>query len=97
MDPASQASAERADGTTEPSFEATLERLHEIVESLEKGDLPLERSLALFEEGVRLSRLGAERLESAELRVEQLLADGRTRPLTGASPERDPAAVPAKK
>lgn len=86
MNPAAVASPERAEGTTEPSFEATLERLHEIVESLEKGDLPLERSLALFEEGVRLSRLGAERLESAELRVEQLLADGRTKPLGAAEP-----------
>jgi exodeoxyribonuclease VII small subunit len=57
----------------EPSFEAALARLGEIVQALEKGDLTLERSLALFEEGVRLSRLGAERLESAEARVEQLL------------------------
>lgn len=63
------------DRAAEPSFETALARLTEIVEALEKGDLPLERSLALFEEGVRLSRVGAERLEQAELRVEQLLAD----------------------
>lgn len=65
----------------EPSFETALTRLSEIVEALEKGDLPLERSLALFEEGVRLSRLGAERLENAELRVEQLLASSTTKPI----------------
>ena len=65
----------------EPSFESALARLAEIVEALEKGDLPLERSLALFEEGVRLSRLGAERLENAELRVEQLLAGNQTKPM----------------
>lgn len=62
----------------EPTFETALARLAEIVEALEKGDLPLERSLALFEEGIRLSRLGAERLENAELRVEQLLANSQT-------------------
>ncbi len=84
MNPAALASPAQPEGASDPSFEATLERLHEIVEALEKGDLPLERSLALFEEGVRLSRLGAERLETAELRVEQLLADGRTRPLGSA-------------
>ena len=38
------------------SFEATLERLHHIVERLEGGELDLEESLRLFEEGVRLSR-----------------------------------------
>jgi exodeoxyribonuclease VII small subunit len=63
----------------EPTFETALARLAEIVEALEKGDLPLERSLALFEEGIRLSRLGAERLENAELRVEQLLANSQTK------------------
>lgn len=70
----------------EPSFEKVVARLHEIVESLEKGDLPLERSLALFEEGVRLSRLGAARLDAAEQRVEQLLANGETRALDARTP-----------
>lgn len=69
----------------ELSFEQALARLQELVEQLERGDLPLERSLALFEEGVRLSRLGAHRLDEAERRVEELLSDdggARTRPLT---------------
>lgn len=70
-----------AEAPLEPSFETALTRLAEIVDALEKGDLPLERSLALFEEGVRLSRLGAERLENAELCVEQLLASSATKPL----------------
>jgi exodeoxyribonuclease VII small subunit len=56
------------------SFEATLERLHEIVEHLEGGELDLEASLRLFEEGVRLSRASQARLNSAEKRVEELLA-----------------------
>lgn len=77
----------------EHSFESALTRLSEIVEALEKGDLPLERSLALFEEGVRLSRLGAERLENAELRVEQLLASNATKPIApGELPPADKSA-----
>jgi exodeoxyribonuclease VII small subunit len=59
---------------TPASFEANLKRLSEIVQALERGDLPLEESLALFEEGVRLSRDSQARLDVAEKRVEQLLA-----------------------
>ena len=69
-------------GEAELTFEKAIERLGEIVETLEKGDLPLERSLALFEEGVLLSRLGADRLDRAEARVEQLLANQSTKPLS---------------
>jgi exodeoxyribonuclease VII small subunit len=66
-----------------PSFEATLERLHEIVEQLEGGQLDLEDSLRLFEEGVRLSRASQSRLNSAEKRVEELLAvDASGEPIT---------------
>jgi exodeoxyribonuclease VII small subunit len=57
-----------------PSFESAIKRLTEIVQVLERGDLPLEESLRLFEEGVRLSRVSQERLDTAEKRVEQLLA-----------------------
>lgn len=58
------------------SFEATLERLHAIVLRLESGELDLEASLLLFEEGVRLSRTSQARLNSAEKRIEELLAVG---------------------
>jgi len=65
------------------SFEGTLERLHEIVEQLEGGELPLEDSLRLFEEGVRLSRASQARLNAAEKRVEELLAvDANGEPIT---------------
>jgi exodeoxyribonuclease VII small subunit len=57
-----------------PSFETAIKRLNEIVQTLERGDLPLEESLRLFEEGVKLSRVSQERLDAAEKRVEQLLA-----------------------
>ncbi len=60
----------------QPPFEEVMERLQTVVEQLEEGDLPLEASLAMFEEGVRLSRAGAKRLDEAERRVEELLAAG---------------------
>jgi exodeoxyribonuclease VII small subunit len=65
-----------------PPFEAAIKRLTEIVQTLEQGDLPLEESLRLFEEGVKLSRVSQQRLDVAEKRVEQLLAvdaEGRAR------------------
>jgi exodeoxyribonuclease VII small subunit len=58
----------------EPPFEQSLKRLGEIVDKLEGGDLGLEDSLALFEEGVRLARLAQQRLDAAERRVEELLS-----------------------
>jgi exodeoxyribonuclease VII small subunit len=50
-------------------------RLEEIVQELEKGDVPLEQSLKLFEEGIKLSRICNKRLEEAERKVEILLKD----------------------
>jgi exodeoxyribonuclease VII small subunit len=61
-------------GPQPPTFEAAIKRLTEIVQTLERGDLPLEESLRLFEEGVSLSRASQKRLDAAEKRVEQLLA-----------------------
>jgi exodeoxyribonuclease VII small subunit len=66
--------------SNEQNFEQCVERLSTIVERLEDGELPLEESLRLFEEGVRLARLSQARLDNAEKRVEQLLRideDGR--------------------
>jgi exodeoxyribonuclease VII small subunit len=59
----------------EKKFEASMARLEEIVQELEKGDVPLEQSLKLFEEGIRLSRICNKRLEEAERKVEILLKD----------------------
>lgn len=59
----------------EKKFEAALTRLEEIVKDLEQGELPLEQSLKLFEEGVKLARLCNKRLEEAERKVEILLKD----------------------
>ena len=63
------------------SFEASLEALERIVQQLESGDLPLEKSLELFEQGVRLSRECQERLSQAERRIEVLLRDNQGRPV----------------
>jgi exodeoxyribonuclease VII small subunit len=60
-----------------PTFEAALQKLDEIVQKLEKGELPLEQSLVLYEEGVRLSRLCHAKLEEAEGKIELLLKDAR--------------------
>ena len=75
-------STETVASETSPSFEQAVQRLGEIVEKLEGGDLPLEESLAMFEQGIRLSREAQARLDAAEKRVEQLLGfDENGRPL----------------
>jgi exodeoxyribonuclease VII small subunit len=61
----------------EPTFEQALAQLEQIVQRLEKGELPLEESLKLYEEGVRLSRLCHGKLEEAEGKIELLLKDAR--------------------
>jgi exodeoxyribonuclease VII small subunit len=82
--PAAGSDQARADAQP-PSFEASAERLGAIVQQLESGELPLEKSLELFEEGVRVARQAQARLDEAEKRVDELLgvdAEGqaRTRP-----------------
>jgi exodeoxyribonuclease VII small subunit len=54
-------------------FEECLERLGKIVQELEKGEVPLEKSLTLFEEGMQLSATCRKQLEDAEGKVEILL------------------------
>ncbi len=56
-------------------FEEALSRLEEAVKTLEKGDLPLEDSLKVFEEGIRLSKSCHKMLEEAEKKVEILIQD----------------------
>ena len=63
------------------SFESSLEALEEIVGKLEHGDLALEQSLELFEQGIRLSRECQERLSQAERRIEVLMRDQQGRPV----------------
>lgn len=62
------------------NFETSLDELERIVRELERGDLPLEKSLELFEQGVKLSRACQERLNEAERRIEILTRDNQGRP-----------------
>ena len=61
-----------------PDFETTLTRLEAIVTRLENGDLPLEEALKEFENGVQLAKLGQERLQQAEQRIQILLQKNAT-------------------
>ena len=78
---AGKGAAAGADGGAGQNFEGQLASLERIVRELERGDLPLERSLELFEQGVRLSRECQERLNEAERRIEVLLRDDAGRPV----------------
>lgn len=61
------------------NFETSLEELERIVRELEQGELTLEKSLELFEQGVKLSRECQERLTQAERRIEILMRDNQGR------------------
>lgn len=60
------------------TFEASVKRLEEIVRQMERGDVPLEQALGLFEEGTGLIRSCTKQLDEAELKVVRLMkgADG---------------------
>jgi exodeoxyribonuclease VII small subunit len=77
----------------EPTFEGSLKRLEEIVAQLEGNKLALEQSLEIFEEGVKLVRYCAGRLDDAERRIEILLADNEGRLQAAPFPEEPEAAT----
>lgn len=56
----------------EPTFEEAYRQLEEIVRKLEAGGLPLEESVSLFEEGMRLAKLCGRQLDAAELRITRI-------------------------
>jgi exodeoxyribonuclease VII small subunit len=66
--------------STIKDFEAAIAELETIVKKLEDGDLPLEKSLEMYERGVQLSRFCHMRLEDAEKRIEILNERGDLRP-----------------
>jgi exodeoxyribonuclease VII small subunit len=63
------------EGMPKERFEDALNKLEKIVAKLEEGDIPLEESLKLFEEGIRLSRFCNQKLDEAEKKVEILLKE----------------------
>lgn len=70
----------------EPGLEARLERLDRIVSALERDDLELDEALKLFEEGIGHLRAAQSILNTAELRIEQLIENAagvRTEPFRG--------------
>lgn len=56
-------------------FEDAMKKLESIIEKMEKGDIPLNESLKLFEEGVKLTRFCSQELQKAEKKVELLTRD----------------------
>lgn len=58
------------------SYEALYARLQEVVARLEAGELPLDETLQLYEQGVHLAAACQQLLDAAELRVRELTADG---------------------
>lgn len=59
--------------TNEISFEAAMEQLEAIVAQLESGDVPLEKAIELFQEGMRLSQLCGGKLDQVERKIEMLI------------------------
>ena len=84
--PAEKTSAESKKKTKkeEKTFETALARLNEIVSALEDGTVPLDKSLALYEEGISLVRFCTEKLDAAEKQIKVL-----TRAENGDIVERD--------
>ena len=76
MGQAREPGSRKREAPQELSFEKALERLEEIAERLEAGDLELEAALAAFEEGIGLARRCAEQLREAERRIEVLTQEG---------------------
>ena len=65
--------AEAPESLPAVTFETSLDELEKVVKQLESGDLPLERSLDLFQRGMQLSEACRKQLEEAETRVESLV------------------------
>ena len=57
---------------SEIKFEKAIQRLEKIVDDLEKGELDIDRSLEIFEEGIKMSRVCSKKLSEAEAKIEKL-------------------------
>lgn len=63
------------------TFEENMQRLEQIVRTMERGDVPLEESLKLFQEGTKLVECCGKLLDDAELQVKKIVADAQGNPL----------------
>ncbi|WNF37831.1 exodeoxyribonuclease VII small subunit [Bacillaceae bacterium IKA-2] len=59
----------------ELSFEDAMEKLEEVVEKLEQGDVPLEKAISMFQEGMSLSKLCHDKLKNVEKSMDQILKE----------------------
>ena len=59
----------------EVKFEKAIQRLEKIVDYLEKGELDIDKSLEIFEEGIKMSRVCSKKLNEAEAKIEKLTRD----------------------
>lgn len=63
------------------TFEENMERLEQIVRAMDKGDVPLEESLKLFQEGTQLVEICGKLLDEAELQVKKVVTDSDGKPV----------------
>ena len=69
------------------TFEAQMQRLEQIVRAMERGDVALDESLKLFQEGTELVRSCGKLLDDAQLQVEKVMTDAAGRPVMEAFDE----------
>ena len=72
---------EKKENPAQPTLEAAMDRLDAIVREMEAGELPLEELITRYEEGIALSKLCRERLESAEERIRIITRDSQGNPV----------------
>ena len=78
-------SANQAGDIEQMSFEDALRALEEVVTQLERGDVPLDDSITLYERGEKLRAACQKRLDAAQARIEKIVAGADGKP-TGTAP-----------
>lgn len=63
------------------TFEQNMQRLEQIVRTMEQGDVPLEESLKLFQEGTRLVETCGKLLDEAEMEIKKVVSDADGKPI----------------
>ena len=73
----------------EIKFEKAIQRLEKIVDDLEKGEMDIDKSLEIFEEGIKMSRVCSKKLNEAEAKIEKLTKDHKEELVTELFPVED--------
>ena len=73
----------------ELKFEKAIQRLEKIVDDLEKGELDIDKSLEIFEEGIKMSRVCSKKLDEAEAKIEKLTRNQKGELITELFPVED--------